>query len=146
MVVLILWPVFQDVWRRAFHDDSAPITFHSVILETPVVRVGGVLSYSSVYSKRADCFPPDGKGEVGYRLTRIGDASAEHKHLSYVFDFKREAKWPPGVNITYATRVPIPADIPPGTYTYTAMSTFECKNASRLLTVEGPVLAVTVAQ
>lgn len=129
---------------RAYYDDRPPIVLHSSVPVASVVQQGGVLQYVSTYSKRAECYRPQGTGEVSYTLARLNDDQTEHRDVVFHFDFKREAKWPAGENLTHKSAVPIPADIPPGHYMYEATAKYICAGASKPLIHVGPTLPIVV--
>ena len=142
--MLILWPAISDIASRLWYDDRAPLVMHSSVPDSTVIIQGGVLHYTTTYSKRSACFPPSGMGEVSYKLTRTNDSAPQFRNLIYHFDVRREAKWPAGDNLTWRTAVPIPEDIPPGGYTYTASATYTCEGASRPLTFVGPTIPIVI--
>jgi len=139
-----MWPSLQEIAARAYYDDRPPVVVHSLVPESTVIEQGGVLKYTTTYSKRAECFPPAGRGEVSYKMTRVNDSRIEYNNLIYHFDARREAKGPPGENNIWSAAVPIPADIPIGHYTYTASATYTCDGASRPLVFVGPTIPIVI--
>lgn len=142
-MVLSVMPLVEYGWVALRYDDRPAVTVHEMTVLTPVVSPGGTLRYQSIYSKRAECHPPLGSGEVSYRLYGSSAADAT-RHAIYDFDLRREARWPPGERLTFETSVRIPADIPPGTYRFVNVTTYECRNGSAKQTVRSPGVEFTV--
>lgn len=135
LAVIILSPLLRQVWVAVAYDDRPPVVLHTVTIHTPQIEVGGTVRWTTVYSKRADCSPPHGRGEVTYRVLGSPKHDAT-RHNIYDLDLKREARWRPGDHLSFASSLQIPDDIPPGHYTVLNMASYTCKGASRTLHVE----------
>lgn len=95
------------------------------------------------YSKRAECHPPQGKGEVTFRAYGTA-ANGDQRNNVYEFDLHRIAAYPPGDNLTATSAIPIPPNVPPGEYILSPMTDYVCAGASKTLRVDGPPVHIRV--
>jgi hypothetical protein len=144
LVAVVIFSATLSSYNKWRYDDSPPISFSTFNIEQTEIAVGGSLSYTAIYTKRADCHPPEGNGSVSYKFRSIdGDSSRGQ----LVFDNIRRSTtthWPPGKDIKGYATIEVPNDIPPGNYIVTRTSRYSCANASRELVSSSPTFVIRI--
>lgn len=143
MFVLVVLSTFS-LAAHYTADDSAPLVMHHAEILTPVVKAGSVLKYHSKdYSKRRDCYPPQGEGKFFHLFASVEGANADevvHKKQATM----KVAAWPPGKHLNHDGFAEVPASLPPGRYSVSFVADYSCHHASKILRVSQMIGVVTV--
>lgn len=118
------------VLDRIVYDDRAPMQFWN-LKTSKVLRPGQTFLLEFDYTKREECYPPQGRGEVEYRLwtQEAGLGFVRFKIIANSISFAS-----PAVNGHRQTMVPLPV-LDPGRYALQSRAEFWCRHASRILEV-----------
>ena len=121
-------------------DDRPGMVIRNVQVISKFIRNGEEFVYAFDYDKRPECYPPDGAGEVAYRIW-IDDGKGVFERFVTV----------PTSTISYAvpqlhhrtTKISIPP-LNPGVYMMQWHTKFTCKGASRVQENDGPMMPFEV--
>lgn len=133
--------------QRFMLDVQAPLVIHSIQAETRLVKQGGTVFYSALYSKRANCYPPRGTGEVRYRFETLATQKKPSALGNLIWENVegiRRADWPPGDRLFGQSAAAVPIGLPPGKYTLTPTAIYSCANAPHLLQTVVPSMDIEV--
>lgn len=122
------------------YDDREPIVVTNINVLTPTMKPGEQMTYEFDYTKRTECYPPDGRGELQYRYW-INDGNGFNKFawidiqtISYAVPTDHHRK----------TTIQMPI-INPGSYMLQYRWRFYCKGASKVFEKDGPMIPFEIA-
>lgn len=124
-------------------DNTPPFVVWDVAVKTKVLKAGEpqLFAFSFAYNKRTECYPPDGKGDVKFRVW--SENVLNGSYTSYIeLDYARLASADPKLHYKESSVLLDP--MPVGRYALQWHTTYECKGASRPLTDDGPMMQFEV--
>lgn len=127
--------------ERIIYDDRPAVIVWNLTAITKVVEVGKPFVYSFNYSKRAECYPPKGSGEVEHRLWEDapGQGFVRFRPIDNMISIV-----PPAINGSRVSTIKLPPDLAPGRYAVQYRSEFRCERASRLQEFISPLMEFDV--
>ena len=140
MVVSIVSTVITPMLVNAvLYDDRPAMKITNIKVLSKFLTNGEQFVYEFDYDKRAECYPPDGWGEVRYRIW-IDDGNGFERFIPV-----------PASTISYAvpqdhhrtTKISIPP-LNPGLYMMQYQTRFACKGASKVQEMDGPMMPFEV--
>lgn len=93
------------------------------------------------YSKRVDCHPPAGRGELTYILWDLNTERLPNGQPIRRTVLERDSRAAGGSDVTLPDYSTVPVgELLPGSYAFQWLATYHCANARRVQNVEGPLL------
>lgn len=127
-----------------YGDTPAMQRVQAALVVTDLVP-GEPIRYNLKADKRSDCYPPDGKAEIDYRVWFVEDDGQMARRIE--LPYHRQSILKPGV----ASALPTPTSIPlpvldAGCYAFQWTGHYTCKSASEVQSIDGPLLRFRVYQ
>ena len=128
-----------DAMHRMMYDDRPAMVLSNINVISKLLKMNEKFVYEFDYTKRTECHPPDGAGEISYKLWVQEDGKferfiiLEHATISYA-DPKLHHR---------TTKIELPA-LEPGRYMLQYRAKFRCKGASAEQEWDGPMMAFEV--
>ena len=136
---LVASVIMPDFVHGMMYDDRPAMVIRNIVVISPLIKNGDKFLYEFDYDKRPECYPPDGTGEVTYKLWTNENGLferftvLEHATISYA-DPKIHHR---------VTKIELPA-LSPGRYMLQYRSKFQCKGASAVQEWDGPMMPFEV--
>ena len=121
------------VYSYFFIDNSPPVKFSNFNVITKKLRNGETFYFEFDFSKRHDCSPPLGKGEVEFRVWNNDNPP------KFYWLYGISARTWPGQNQHKSSSVYMP-NLPPGRYYFQFRNRHTCKFASDVIESDSPLL------
>lgn len=143
-VVALAFSITLNVMSVTVFDNSPALVVWDVQVLTPEIKAheASIFRFSYRYNKRSQCYPPDGEGEVKFRLWSVDPAT--QAFAAFVeLDLARMATADPQQH--YKEAKAYLEGLTPGRYALQWHTTYKCKGASRLLIEDGPMMPFEAA-
>lgn len=125
---------------KALYDDRPPLVIWNMQPISTRLEPDAPYVYTFNYTKRAECYPPKGSGEVQHRLWHAGEGGFVH----FTVIDNAAAFAPPAVNSFRKSTIPLPAALKPGHYAVQWRIEFRCDGASKMFEMIGPLMEFDV--
>lgn len=122
------------------NDDRPAMVLWDIKVVSEKLRAGEPFSYSFNYSKRAECSPPKGSGEVSYR---IWSKDADGAFTTFQLAVSTVSYAAPAINGFRTTSIEMPK-LRPGEYAVQYRTRFECAGARQPQLFDGPLMQFEV--
>lgn len=128
------------------YDDSDAVVVHDIALRSDTLRSGDPVEYAMTYSKRDDCHPPAGRGELRYYLWDFNVNRTPNNQPTRRLVFERNSRAGGGERVTTDgySKIPIGIQVA-GDYGLQWIATYHCARASEPQELTGPMLPFRVA-
>lgn len=151
-ILLVASSLTADALRLGYlhlrYDMSEVVRIDKLEVRSVSLRPGEPFGYRlAEFYKRADCTPPDGKGELTYYLHDFNVARLPNGvPARYRLDYERESRTQAGqTHLDDFSEIPLPV-LAPGSYAAQWRAVYTCANSPEPVTVWGPVLRFSVAE
>lgn len=128
-----------------FYDDTPAMQRVQAALVVTDLVPGEPIRYNLRADKRADCYPPDGKAEIDYRVWFVEADGQMARRIE--LPYHRRSILKPGTASALAkpTSIPLPA-LEIGCYAFQWTGHYTCKSASEVQHIDGPLLRFRIYQ
>ena len=136
---LVASVIMPDLVHGVMYDDRPAMVLRNIKILSQLMKKNEKFVYEFDYDKRPECHPPDGAGEITYKLWLKEDGKferfmiLEHATISYADPAQHHR----------ITKIELPP-LEPGRYMLQYRSKFQCKGASAVQEWEGPMMPFEV--